>query len=59
MIPRPPLTFPLTASRSCLDLMNESICDLSDEDKQRLLEWLHENPSKRKRSGIWRRSINF
>lgn len=48
------------ASRSCLDLMNESFSpDISDEDKQKLVEWLHENPAKRKRSGIWKRTIPF
>ncbi|KAF3765782.1 hypothetical protein M406DRAFT_356051 [Cryphonectria parasitica EP155] len=49
----------LAPSRSCLDLMNESISDLTDEERRRLADWLSENGPARKRSGTWRRSLNF
>lgn len=47
------------ASRSCLDLLNDSVSDLPDEDKERLVEWLHENSTKRKRSAKWKRASVF
>ncbi|KAI7779313.1 hypothetical protein LA080_000984 [Diaporthe eres] len=46
-------------SRSCLDLLNDSVSDLPDEDKERLVEWLHENSTKRKRSAKWKRASVF
>ncbi|KAK2606746.1 hypothetical protein N8I77_005477 [Diaporthe amygdali] len=46
-------------SRSCLDLLNDSVSDLPDEDKERLVEWLHENSTKRKRSPKWKRTSVF
>lgn len=53
-----PLIF-FIASRSCLDLLNDSVSDLPDEDKERLVEWLHENSTKRKRSPKWKRTSVF
>lgn len=47
------------ASRSCLDLLNDSVSDLPEEDKERLVEWLHENSTKRKRSAKWKRASVF
>lgn len=50
----------LIASRSCLDLMNESISAMSEEERQRLSEWLQANPStKKRRSALWKRSPVF
>ncbi|KAL1851305.1 hypothetical protein Daus18300_012610 [Diaporthe australafricana] len=46
-------------SRSCLDLINDSVSDLPDEDKERLVEWLHENSTKQKRSAKWKRASVF
>ncbi|KAI3395961.1 hypothetical protein diail_600 [Diaporthe ilicicola] len=46
-------------SRSCLDLLNDSVSDLPDEDKERLVEWLHDNSTKRKRSARWKRASGF
>ncbi|KAG6354619.1 hypothetical protein INS49_004637 [Diaporthe citri] len=46
-------------SRSCLDLLNDSVSDLPEEDKERLVEWLHENSTKRKRSAKWKRASVF
>ncbi|KUI53385.1 hypothetical protein VP1G_00695 [Cytospora mali] len=51
---------PYAPSRSCLDLLNDSVSDMSDIDKERLVDWLHEHSnSKRKRSGIFKRSSVF
>lgn len=46
-------------SRSCLDLLNDSVSDLPDEDKERLVEWLHDNSTKRKRTAKWKRASVF
>jgi hypothetical protein len=35
------------------------VSDLPEEDKERLLEWLHENSTKRKRSAKWKRVSVF
>lgn len=47
------------ASRSCLDLMNESISAMSEEERHRLTEWLQANPTKKRRSGIWKHTSVF
>lgn len=44
------------ASRSCLDLLNDGVSDMPVHDKERLVEWLHEHSSRRKRSGIFKRN---
>lgn len=53
------MCFVPVASRSCLDLLNDSVSDLPEEDKERLVEWLHENSTKRKRSAKWKRASVF
>lgn len=45
--------------RGCLDLLNDSVSDLPEEEKERLVEWLHENSTKRKRSTKWKRTSVF
>ncbi|POS71443.1 hypothetical protein DHEL01_v210162 [Diaporthe helianthi] len=46
--------------RGCLDLLNDSVSDLPEEDKERLAEWLHhESSTKRKRSPKWKRTSVF
>ncbi|KAG8164053.1 hypothetical protein KVR01_005971 [Diaporthe batatas] len=45
--------------RACLELLNDSVSDLPEEDKERLVEWLHENSTKRKRSTKWKRASVF
>lgn len=47
------------APRGCLDLLNDSVSDLPEEEKERLVEWLHENSTKRKRSTKWKRTSVF
>lgn len=49
----------LAPSRSCLDLMNESVSAMSEEERHRLSEWLQANPSKKRRSGIWKHTSVF
>ncbi|KAJ4413822.1 hypothetical protein N0V82_008316 [Gnomoniopsis sp. IMI 355080] len=49
----------LAPSRSCLDLMNESVSAISEEERHRLSEWLHANPPKKRRSGIWKHTPVF
>lgn len=44
------------ASRGCLDLLNDSISDMSVSDKERLVDWLHQHSNQRKWSGILKRS---
>lgn len=46
----------LSASRGCLDLLNDSVSDMPVHDKERLVDWLHEHSSRRKRSGIFKRN---
>lgn len=49
----------LLASRGCLDLLNDSVSDMSVHDKERLVDWLHEHSNRRKRSAIFKRSSAF
>ncbi|CAN8104284.1 unnamed protein product [Discula destructiva] len=46
-------------SRSCLDLMNESVSDLSEDERQRLAGWVEENSTTRRRSAVWKQAAVF
>lgn len=47
------------ASRGCLDLLNDSVSDMPEHEKERLVDWLHDHSNRRKRSGIFKRASGF